>query len=170
MSQLTDDPERQPLLSAQQQSVENLQATGNIITTDTHDDSPPIDTDASNPGLEKKPSLLTILWYTIWVAVGIIALVFFIKGFYDACDINVSLLSPSLDTFVILGKFDFKKALKSALGGGLSGAAGDSVSFPKPYIILTNMSSTMSAMVLQVLTLMVCLALENTFILTDGES
>lgn len=32
------------------------------------------------------------------------------------------------------------------------------------------MSPTMSAMVLQVLTLMVCLALGNTFILTDGES
>ena len=97
MSQLTDDPERQPLLPPQQESVENSQTTGNT-TTDTHDDSPPIDTDAGNPILEKKPSLFTILWYTIWVAVGIIALVFFIKGFYDACDINVSLLSLTPDT------------------------------------------------------------------------
>jgi hypothetical protein len=96
MSQLTDDAERQPLLPPQQQSVENSQTTGNISTTDTHDDdSAPIDTDtdASNPGLEKKPSLFTILWYTVWAALGIIALVFFIKGFYDACDIHVSLLS-----------------------------------------------------------------------------
>lgn len=98
MSQLTDDPERQPLLPPQQQSVENSQTTGNITTTDTHDESPPIDTDAGNPVLDKKPSLFMILWYTIWVAVGIIALVFFIKGFYDACDINVSLLSLTPDT------------------------------------------------------------------------
>ena len=93
MSQLTDDPERQPLLPPQQQSVENSQTTGNITTTDSHDESPPSDTDTSNPSLEKKPSLFTILWYTIWVALGIIVLVFFIKGFYDACDINVSPLS-----------------------------------------------------------------------------
>ena len=102
MSQLTDDPERQPLLPPKQQSVENSQASGNITTTDsdtsTHDDSPPIDTDANNPVLEKKTSLFTILWYTICVAVGIIALVFFIKGFYDACDIHVSLLSLTPDT------------------------------------------------------------------------
>lgn len=97
MSQLTDDPERQPLLPPQQQSVENSQTTGNITTTDTHDDSQPIDTNASTPDLEKKPSLFTILWYTICAAAGIIVLVFFIKGFYDACDINVSLpvLTPS---------------------------------------------------------------------------
>jgi hypothetical protein len=93
MSQLTDDPERQPLLPPQQQSVENSQTTGNITTSDTHDDSPTIDTDASNPGPEKKQSLFTILWYTIGMAAGIIVLVFFIKGFYDACDVSVSLLS-----------------------------------------------------------------------------
>jgi len=98
MSQLTDDPERQPLLPPQQQSVENSQTTGNITTTDTHDDSPPIDTDGGNPVLGKKPSLLTVLWYTIWVAVGTIALVFFIKGFYDACDISVSRLSLTPNT------------------------------------------------------------------------
>ena len=94
MSQLTDDPERQPLLPPQQQSIENAQTT---TTTDTPDDSP-IDTNAVNPVLEKKLSLSTILWYTIWVAAGIIALVFFIKGFYDACDINVSRLSLTPDT------------------------------------------------------------------------
>jgi hypothetical protein len=100
MSQLTDDPERQPLLPPQQQSVEDSQTTGNIATTDsdTHDDSPPTDTDASNPGPEKKPPLSTILWYTTWVVVGIIALVFFIKGFYDAADINVSVLSLTPDS------------------------------------------------------------------------
>ncbi len=104
MSQLTDDPERQPLLPPQQQGVENSQTNENITTTITDDDSPPIVTDASNPDLEeKKPSLSTILWYTIWVAAGVIALVFFIKGFYDARDVNVSLLSLTLDYLVILG-------------------------------------------------------------------
>ena len=98
MSQLTDDPERQPLLAPQQQSVESVQITGNITTPHAPDDSPPIDTDASNPGVEKKPSLSTILWYTIWVALGIITLVFFIKGFYDACDVNVSLHSLTPNT------------------------------------------------------------------------
>jgi hypothetical protein len=93
MSQLTDDPERQPLLPPQQQSVETSQTTGNVTTTETHDDSLSIDTDVSNPGLEKKPSLFTILWYTICLAGGIAAAVFFIKGFYDACDIHVSLVS-----------------------------------------------------------------------------
>lgn len=65
----------------------------------------------------KKRSWWMIGWYTILTAAGILLLVLFIKGFIDADDVE----------------FDLGKALKSALGGGLSGAA---------------------AMVLQVLTLM----------------
>ncbi|KAF8465131.1 mitochondrial carrier domain-containing protein [Russula ochroleuca] len=117
MSSLTDDPERQSLLPPRQQSVEGSQTTGNVTTTVTNDDPLPIQADASEPDLEQKTYLSTVLWYTVWLAVGTLILVLFIKGFMDACDID----------------FDFKKALKSALGGGLSGAA---------------------AMVLQVLTLM----------------
>ena len=40
-----------------------------------------------------------------------------------------------LTLFNILGQFDLKKALRSALGGGLSGAAGDAESFPMLYIV-----------------------------------
>ncbi|EPQ53089.1 mitochondrial carrier [Gloeophyllum trabeum ATCC 11539] len=68
---------------------------------------------------EKKPkwSWGWIAWYSFLIIGGVFLLAMFIKGFIDAGDVD----------------FDFKKALKDALGGGLSGAA---------------------AMVLQVLTLM----------------
>ncbi len=100
MSPLTDDPERQPLLPPQQQGVESPENAGNITTTVTNDDSPPTDTDtdARNSVLKKMPNLSTVLWYTICLAAGTIVLVFFIKGFMDACDINVGLLSLMLDT------------------------------------------------------------------------
>jgi hypothetical protein len=100
MSPLMDDPERQPLLPPQQQGVESPENTGNITTTVTNDDSPTTDTDtdARNSVLEKMPNLSTVLWYTIWLVAGIIVLVFFIKGFMDACDINVGLLSLMLHT------------------------------------------------------------------------
>ncbi|KAI5116637.1 hypothetical protein M0805_002400 [Coniferiporia weirii] len=71
----------------------------------------------TDPTLKSTTSAWTVVWrgLLILLACGILAV--FIKGFIDADDVE----------------FDFKKALKSALGGGLSGAA---------------------AMVLQVLTLM----------------
>ncbi|KAJ7119683.1 mitochondrial carrier [Mycena epipterygia] len=71
-------------------------------------------------GLEDPPrkrSLWEIGLYIILSVIGAVLLGFFIKGFIDADDVD----------------FDLEKALKSALGGGLSGAA---------------------AMVIQVLTLM----------------
>ncbi|KAI0804708.1 mitochondrial carrier [Irpex lacteus] len=67
--------------------------------------------------VKKKRSWWTVGWYALLWAVGIFFAVLFIKGFIEADDVE----------------FDLGKALKSALGGGLSGAA---------------------AMVLQVLTLM----------------
>ncbi|KAH9840161.1 mitochondrial carrier domain-containing protein [Rhodofomes roseus] len=66
---------------------------------------------------EKKSSWWTYSWYAVLTILVGVALGFFIKGFIDADDVE----------------FDLGKALKSALGGGLSGAA---------------------AMLLQVLTLM----------------
>ncbi|GBE85871.1 hypothetical protein SCP_0803930 [Sparassis crispa] len=66
---------------------------------------------------ERKRSWWTIAWYIVLTILVVATLAIFIKGFIDAHDVE----------------FDLGKALKSALGGGLSGAA---------------------AMVLQVLTLM----------------
>ncbi|KAH9961905.1 mitochondrial carrier [Russula dissimulans] len=116
MSTLADDPERQPLLSPQQPNVESPEATGDVTSAIPNEDLP-ADADAIKPDAEEKSYLWKVLWYVIWVAAGTFVLVLFIQGFINAGD----------------GNFDFKKALKSALGGGLSGAA---------------------AMVLQVLTLM----------------
>ncbi|KZT65524.1 mitochondrial carrier [Daedalea quercina L-15889] len=73
--------------------------------------------DIDDISLEKKTSWWTYGWYTMLIVLVGVALGFFIKGFIDADDVE----------------FDLGKALKSALGGGLSGAA---------------------AMILQVLTLM----------------
>ncbi|KAH9942810.1 mitochondrial carrier [Amylocystis lapponica] len=66
---------------------------------------------------QKKRSWWTTGWYAVLAVLGAVLFALFIKGFIDADDVE----------------FDLGKALKSALGGGLSGAA---------------------AMVLQVLTLM----------------
>ena len=46
----------------------------------------------------QKTSVWTVIWYTILLTGGILALVFFIKGFIDAGDVDVSLsrISASL--------------------------------------------------------------------------
>ena len=93
MSALTDDPERQPLLPFTQQSVESSQTTTeNVTTTVTDDDPLPIYADTNKPDPEERAHLSTILWYTALVAAGILALVFFIKGFIDAGDVDVSVI------------------------------------------------------------------------------
>ena len=126
MSTSLDDAERQPLLSPQQRSIDDSQNIENVAATLTPDDSPTDPTlDVTKPDLEVKTYLWTVLWYTILVVAGVFILVFFIKGFIDAGDVDVSLYLSHLTKFDILEKFDFKKALKRALGGGLSGAAGN---------------------------------------------
>jgi hypothetical protein len=93
MSTSLDDAERQPLLSPQQQSVDNSQAIEYVTTTVTPDDLP-VPTDDANvpkPDLEVKTYLWTVLWYITLMAAGILILVFFIKGFIDAGDVDVSL-------------------------------------------------------------------------------
>ena len=92
MSTSLDDAERQPLLSPQQQSVDDSQNSGNVAATVTPDD-PPSDANlnVTKPDLEVKTYLWTVLWYIILVVAGVVILVFFIKGFIDAGDVDVSL-------------------------------------------------------------------------------
>jgi len=84
------------------------------IPTTVADERQPLLTpeyDAENPIAdappEKKRNWWTIGWYVVFAILGGVALGFFIKAFMDADDVE----------------FDLGKALKSALGGGLSGAA-----------------------------------------------
>lgn len=58
--------------------------------------------------VEKKRSRWTIFWYIVGIVAAIAILAVFIKAFIDADDVE----------------FDWKKTFMSALGGGLSGAAG----------------------------------------------
>ncbi|CAL1702562.1 unnamed protein product [Somion occarium] len=100
------DRERQPLLT---------KAADDPTLVDENTEGTGVASAGSPP--EKKRSWWSIGWYTVATVVGLFLLAIFIKGFIDADDVD----------------FDLKKALMSALGGGLSGAA---------------------AMILQVLTLM----------------
>ena len=85
MSTLTDDPERQPLLPPQQQGVDNSQTAENVTTTVPSDDLP-TNANVAKPDIKEN----TYLWTALWVAAGTIVLVFFIKGFIDAGDVDVS--------------------------------------------------------------------------------
>ncbi|KAI0263649.1 mitochondrial carrier [Gloeopeniophorella convolvens] len=121
MSTPTSDPERQPLLASEQPNYVGPAPTHDDSASApeaSHDGPTPADaSDAAKPAAREKASVWLILWYIVLVSAGTLALVLLIKGFIDTGDVD----------------FDLKKALKRALGGGLSGAA---------------------AMVLQVLTLM----------------
>jgi hypothetical protein len=97
MSTSLDDAERQPLLSPQQRSVDDSQNIGNVAATVTPDDSSTDPTlNVAKPDLEVKTYLWTVLWYTILVVAGVFILVFFIKGFIDAGDVDVSLYLSQL--------------------------------------------------------------------------
>ncbi|THH32736.1 hypothetical protein EUX98_g1444 [Antrodiella citrinella] len=87
-----------------------------LVQNDVENPAAAIDDDTP-PDVQKKATWWTTACYTLLGVLGVVFAVIFIKGFIDADDVE----------------FDLGKALKSALGGGLSGAA---------------------AMVLQVLTLM----------------
>ncbi|KAI8304097.1 hypothetical protein K4K59_012916 [Colletotrichum sp. SAR11_240] len=125
-SQRKATDERTPLLGA---SAEDEEATrpppayqdrrAGDNEHDENQDPEQVDLIAPSPDEEEKPKRTTgwWLWRGFWAVLAIFVLAVFIKGWVDAKDTN----------------FDLGKALKRALGGGLSGAA---------------------AMVLQVLTLM----------------
>ncbi|KAF8547054.1 mitochondrial carrier [Imleria badia] len=120
MSASTTDPEAQPLLSSSEPRTyhdEHAQVQGPSQAAGGSDEASSdtlVADDASDP---KTRSWSTIAFQSVIVLLSLIVLGLFVKGFIDADDVE----------------FDLGKALKSALGGGLSGAA---------------------AMVLQVLTLM----------------
>ncbi|KAF9496912.1 mitochondrial carrier [Pleurotus eryngii] len=99
------EDERTALLSAQHKAS----ASGETLTDP--------ETPTQLPPAKRARSVTELLFYLVLGLAGVALLVLFIKGFIDGGDSD----------------FDLKKALKKALGGGLSGAA---------------------AMVLQVLTLM----------------
>jgi hypothetical protein len=91
MSTLTNDPERQPLLLPEQQGVDNSRTAENVTATVPSDD--PLSNDnVAKPDIEEKTHLWTALRYTIGVVGGVLILVFFIKGFIDAGDVDVCLL------------------------------------------------------------------------------
>ncbi|TFY73588.1 hypothetical protein EWM64_g10424, partial [Hericium alpestre] len=119
---LPADQEREPLLASQKPpSYHETLATGELATVVdvipvTHEDASPAG-GADQPLPEKKLSAWVVFWYIVLISLCTVAVGFFVKGFMDSDDVD----------------FDLGKALFSALGGGLSGAA---------------------AMVLQVLTLM----------------
>jgi len=95
MSTSLDNAERQPLLSPQQRSVDDPQTIEYVTATVTPDDSP-TDANVTKPDFEVKSYLWTLLWYTILVVAGVFVLVFFIKGFIDAGDVDVSLFLSHL--------------------------------------------------------------------------
>ncbi|KAJ7235075.1 mitochondrial carrier [Mycena haematopus] len=89
-----------------------------IVSDGVHSETAPLlPRHESEPPVKRRRSLLEVSIYVALGVAGAVFLAFFIKGWIDAGDFH----------------FDFNKALKTALGGGLSGAA---------------------AMVIQVLTLM----------------
>jgi len=97
MSTSLDNAERQPLLSPQQRSVDDSQTIEYVTATVTPDsDDSPTDANVTKPDLEVKTYLWTLLWYFILVVAGIFVLVFFIKGFIDAGDVDVSLFLSHL--------------------------------------------------------------------------
>jgi hypothetical protein len=97
---------------------------------DTHadgDEELPTDAAPSAP-VARKLSLWVVLLYTVLTLAIIAGVAVIIKGFIDADDVEVCVctLNALPVAHSIHVQFDLKKALKQALGGGLSGAAGES--------------------------------------------
>lgn len=112
--------ERQPLLPpAAIASEDGVQVNGGDLEAPANKDDAPV---------KQKKSWWTYLWYSILTVLGIFFAALFIKGFIEADDVNVSAMNTIRvpRQLMTLSQFDLKKALWSALGGGLSGAAGQS--------------------------------------------
>ncbi len=99
MATRTDDAEDQPLLASQQPNYEGAEnASVQVANSDRPAD------------IVKRTSVWTAIWYIVLLTGGTLALVFFIKGFIDAGDVDVGLsrLSPgqnltSLDSSILRG-------------------------------------------------------------------
>ncbi|THH14281.1 hypothetical protein EW146_g6028 [Bondarzewia mesenterica] len=115
------DLERQPLLGGTNPPITYITELVPPVLEDTSDSE-------FEPTPKQKTSAWAVLWYILLFLGGGAVAGFLIKTFIDAGDTG-----EIMHAWSTLWQFDLGKALKSALGGGLSGAA---------------------AMVLQVLTLM----------------
>ncbi|EAU83529.1 mitochondrial carrier protein [Coprinopsis cinerea okayama7 len=98
------DPERQPLIAA---SSDEAVPNATISYTDPPPSVPAIDTSLGEDPIAPKNTGRLYAFYGILVILGTVTLVLLIKGLIESGDVD----------------FDLKGALKSALGGGLSGAA-----------------------------------------------
>jgi hypothetical protein len=74
--------------------------------------------------VKRKLTAWAIFWYIILAAVTVVLVVLFVKGIRDADHVDVRTMRSSWTRYLTRMQFDLKKALKTALGGGLSGAAG----------------------------------------------
>jgi len=110
--------ERQPLLGPRTGSADVgvLPDPETAVSADGHDEAEIV---------AKKVDYWRFIWYLAFVAFGGVLLAGIIKGFIENGDVEVRLAVVSvIYRFLHDLQFDFKKALKRALGGGLSGAAG----------------------------------------------
>ncbi|KAG6372489.1 mitochondrial carrier domain-containing protein [Boletus reticuloceps] len=132
----TTNPEAQPLLSSSEpptylddNPVQNSRAAGGSDEESNH---------LVTNGPPKTRSWSTIAFQSVIVLLSLIVVGLFIKGFIDADDVE----------------FDLGTALKKALGGGLSGAAGENLKNSFKSDLGRQLIFSYLAMVLQVLALM----------------
>ena len=112
--------ERAPLLpvTAKEPSIRE------DVTAEVLEAGPVDESEAHTAPVDKKVSVWKVVWRVTLTLVSIFLLAVFIKGFLDADDVEVSVISNLHIDHAHSFKFDLKKALMSAFGGGISGAAG----------------------------------------------
>lgn len=113
--------------ASEQQALLAGENTGRLYTQTNDEESQEAD-----PLPVKRPwTKARIAWYTFWIILAVVVLGFFIKGWIDADDVDVRLnlafflMGEGNVSVLLIEQFDLGYALKSALGGGLSGAAGN---------------------------------------------
>ncbi|KAG8215691.1 hypothetical protein J3R82DRAFT_7565 [Butyriboletus roseoflavus] len=124
----TANPEAQPLLSPfkpptyHDEPVQDPSRPAGGSDEESNDTLVADDADAPKPR-----SWSTIAFQFVVVLLSLTVVALFIKGFIDADDVEVWFCLVSLGVthswLISMSQFDLSKALMSALGGGLSGAA-----------------------------------------------